>query len=56
MVCSRSQNRSKTPYPQVLDEKNFVRGFSDILGDSLKIIGERWYNDVFRVVVKVFAL
>ena len=35
----------KTPYLQVLDERNLVREFNDILGDSLGLLGERWQND-----------
>ena len=33
----------KTPYLQV--ERNLVREFNDILGDSLGLLGERWQND-----------
>ena len=54
---SRSENRLKTPYLQVLDEKDLVWGFNDILGDGFEFTGERWYNDtVFRVFVKGFTL
>ena len=60
MFGSRIHNWFKTPYLQVLDKKNFVWGFNDILGDSVESTTgawERWYNDtVFRVFVKLFAL
>ena len=57
MFGSRIHNWFKTPYLQVLDKKNFVWGFNDILGDSFEFTGVRWYNDtVFRVFVKLFAL
>ena len=51
-------NRDKIPYLQVLDERNFVRVWNDILGDSKDILGNfpgvRWYNyTVCRV--NVFA-
>ena len=40
----------KTPYLQILDERNFVRESNEVLGDSWDFRGERWCNcTVWRV-------
>ena len=48
-------NQFKTPYLQVLDERNFIREFNDILGDGLDLLGERWYDYTeCRVIIFAF--
>jgi hypothetical protein len=32
-------NRFESPYLQVLDERNFVRGSNDVLGDTKILLG-----------------